>query len=80
MKQQLSKREFVLIAGALALGVFLRTAELGQLAVEHFDEGVYSSTVWYQDLNDAAYPARHLYAPPALPTLIGASAAVAGPK
>jgi dolichyl-phosphate-mannose-protein mannosyltransferase len=80
MKQQLSKREFVLIAGALTLGVFLRTAELGQLAVEHFDEGVYSSTVWYQDLNDAAYPARHLYAPPALPTLIGAFAAVAGPE
>jgi len=80
MKQQLSKCELILVAGAFVLAVFLRTTELDQLAVEHFDEGVYSSTVWYQDLNDGAYPARHLYAPPVLPTLVGVSAAVAGPE
>lgn len=74
MKQRLSWPELVLVAGAVALGCFLRWSEMDQLGVEHFDEGVYSSPVWYHQGSDGTYPSRHLYAPPALPEMIGVAA------
>lgn len=77
MKQRLSRPELVLIAGAVALGCLLRWSQLDQLAVEHFDEGVYSSPLWYFSGSDDVYPSRHLYAPPALPQMIGAAGAFA---
>ncbi len=80
MQHRLSTQELVLVTVAVAIGCYLRFAETDQLAVEHFDEGVYSSTVWYDQLNGMAYPFRHLYAPPALPVMIGAAGSFAGPR
>ena len=70
MKQRLSKQELVLVAGALAIGCFLRWTQTHALAVEHFDEGIYSSVIWYERVSDDPYPSRHLYAPPLLPAAI----------
>ncbi|MCH2203316.1 MAG: glycosyltransferase family 39 protein [Fuerstiella sp.] len=78
MNQRLSTSEFVLVACAAALGCFLRFTAIDQLAVEHFDEGVYSSTVWYPQLRGEVYPSRHLYAPPALPVMIAVASTLAG--
>ena len=80
MRQRLSTQELVQVAGAAALGCYLRFTATDQLAVEHFDEGVYSSSVWYSDLNGSVYPSRHLYAPPALPVLISAASSFAGAR
>ena len=79
MKQRLTKQELVLVAGAAVLGFFLRADATDNLAVEHFDEGVYSSSVWYQQPEGAVYPSRHLYAPPALPLMIAAASRLANP-
>lgn len=40
------------------------------MAVEHFDEGVYASNVWFGPEAGYQYPMRRLYAPSLLPTLI----------
>lgn len=80
MNQRLSKKELVIVAGAVVIGCVLRCAQLNEIAVEHFDEGVYSSTVWYGEVSNEPYPARHLYAPPALPWAIGVTSSVFGPS
>lgn len=50
-------------------GFAARFANLSDVAVEHFDEGVYASNLWFPD-EGYAYPDRHLYAPPLVPSLI----------
>ncbi|QDV20922.1 Dolichyl-phosphate-mannose-protein mannosyltransferase [Gimesia panareensis] len=55
----------VLLAGCLARGLFL-----SDVAVEHFDEGVYASNLWFSAEQGAEYPGRYYYAPPLLPFLI----------
>ena len=60
---------------ALVMAFWLRGSHTQQLAVEHFDEGIYSSATWYDGIFDTPYPARHLYAPPLLPTMINLFAA-----
>lgn len=70
MTSRCSRQELVLVAIALAMGFWLRAAHTEQLAVEHFDEGIYSSVTWYDSLFGESYPMRHLYAPPLLPTAI----------
>lgn len=40
------------------------------MAIEHFDEGVYASNLWFGDEMGYEYPALHLYAPPFLPSMI----------
>src|SRR5258708_7303667 len=54
------------------IGFALRAAGPARLAVEHFDEGVYSSNVFFSDRHNAGghYPDQHLYAPPLVPLLI----------
>ena len=42
---------------------------LSHTAVEHFDEGVYASNVYFGP-PEFAYPRREMYAPPLLPSLI----------
>lgn len=59
----------------MLVGIFLVAATLrfsypGRLAVEHFDEGVYASNIWFGDRPAGVYPEQHLYAPPLLPALI----------
>lgn len=79
MPQRLTRRELVLVAGAVVAACLLRCVRLDQVAIEHFDEGVYSSGVWYGQLSSQPYPGRHLYAPPALPRAIEIAAALIGP-
>lgn len=53
-------------------GIVARTFALSLSAVEHFDEGVYASNVWFGP-PDYAYPLQALYAPPLVPALIEAA-------
>ena len=59
--------EWFLVGGILLVGLALRIAFPGRLAIEHFDEGVYASNIWFDAENENRYPARHLYAPPLHP-------------
>ena len=45
------------------VGIVLRCAFPANIAVEHFDEGVYASNLWCPDMGNR-YPQWHLYAPP----------------
>ena len=65
----ISRTEVCLAVSITVLGLLVRVLFLSDIAVEHFDEGVYASNLWFPD-NDYAYPSRHLYAPPLLPSLI----------
>ncbi|MCA9122539.1 MAG: glycosyltransferase family 39 protein [Planctomycetaceae bacterium] len=48
----------------------MRFAFPSRMAVEHFDEGVYASNIWFGPEAGYQYPMRRLYAPPLLPSLI----------
>lgn len=78
MTTRCSKQELGLVTFALVMGMWLRFAHSDRLAVEHFDEGVYASGLWYDEIFDGAYPMRHLYAPPLLPTLISVVSVIPG--
>ncbi len=60
----------VVVVGA---GLVLRTAFLSRAAVEHFDEGVYASSVWFDETYAHQYPRLHLYGPPLIPWLAKAA-------
>jgi 4-amino-4-deoxy-L-arabinose transferase-like glycosyltransferase len=64
------RAELLLILLIVLAGGCVRFAVPSRMAVEHFDEGVYASNIWFGQENDYRYPARHLYAPPLLPSLI----------
>jgi len=66
-------RRYGLIATLLVCGVVLRIGYPSRAAVEHFDEGVYASNIWFGPETEGKYPARHLYSPPLLPLLIETS-------
>ena len=63
-------RECLLIGGIVLAGFGVRAAFPARMAVEHFDEGVYASNIWFDEEQGFHYPARHLYAPPLLPWLV----------
>lgn len=65
----MTRTELVLILAITAAGCGARFANLSRVAVEHFDEGVYSSNLFFPN-EGFAYPDRHLYAPPLLPSMI----------
>jgi 4-amino-4-deoxy-L-arabinose transferase-like glycosyltransferase len=67
----------LLLAGIL-LGCTLRFWAPGRLGVEHFDEGVYASNLWFDAEAGYRYPNRPLYAPPLVPFLIECSLLVFG--
>ena len=67
---RVSRREWMVVLLILAAGTFFRWAFPDRLAIEHFDEGVYASNVWFGSEDAYEYPYRHLYAPPLLPSLI----------
>lgn len=50
------------------------------MAIEHFDEGVYASNVWFGAEYGFQYPAQYLYAPPLLPSLIEGVLLLFGPS
>lgn len=62
--------ERVLLAFILLIGLAVRVLYLSRTAVEHFDEGVYASNLWFGFEDDFQYPQRHFYAPPLTPWLI----------
>ena len=65
-----SRGELALVFGIVILAAVLRFAFPARMAIEHFDEGVYASNIWFSAEADFRYPARHLYAPPLLPAII----------
>lgn len=70
------------IAAVLAItlaGFALRVASPSRAAVEHFDEGVYATRLWFAEGEDAPYPDRHLYAPPLVPWMVRWSVDLFGP-
>ncbi len=66
-----TRRELVLLGIVLALGALARVLAVWQSAVEHFDEGVYASNIYFGG-PEYAYPQQRFYAPPLLPALIEA--------
>ena len=76
----LASWEWIALGGLLLIAVALRFSFPGRLAVEHFDEGVYASNIWFGDRPDGVYPAQHLYAPPLLPALIEWGFVFCGPS
>jgi len=78
--RRIMPREIVGIAALLLLGGWLRFAKADQMAVEHFDEGVYASNVWFEGTQVDRYPMQHLYAPPLLPAAIEWVVLFGGPQ
>jgi dolichyl-phosphate-mannose-protein mannosyltransferase len=66
----ISRTELLLILLITVLGAALRFVRLDDLAVEHFDEGVYASNLLFTAEEGYEYPQRHLYAPHLLPSLV----------
>ena len=71
--------ELWLLVAVLVCGLVVRVGHLSATSIEHFDEGVYASNVWFEAYGESEYPDRHLYAPPLLPWLIESSIALFGP-
>lgn len=65
----LTRREQFLFAAILLCGATARLRALAHSAVEHFDEGIYASNLYFGAPN-YAYPLQRYYAPPLLPALI----------
>tara|TARA_R110000868_G_scaffold411787_1_gene710772 strand:+ start:72449 stop:74269 length:1821 start_codon:yes stop_codon:yes gene_type:complete len=62
--------EKIVVALILLVGCLLRVLFLSSSGVEHFDEGVYASNLWFSAEQGAEYPGRFYYAPPLFPFLI----------
>lgn len=75
-----SKREILVILLIILTGFGLRFAYPNRVAIEHFDEGVYASNVWFGDTKEKTYPEQHLYAPPFLATVIECLFLTSGPS
>lgn len=67
---KIARWEWIVLAIATLAGAQLRRLFFNSLTIEHFDEGVYASDIWFDADNNFQYPDRHLYAPPLLPELI----------
>lgn len=72
MDRKVSSNEAALLAVVFLAGVLLRVGVISRQAVEHFDEGIYSSVLWYDGAWGESWPSRALYAPPLLSGLISA--------
>ena len=70
--------EAVLIGGLFCVGVLMRLHRLEFETVEHFDEGIYSSVLWYDALFGEKWPGRDFFAPAGLPLLIELGALIPG--
>jgi dolichyl-phosphate-mannose-protein mannosyltransferase len=66
----ISRTELLLILLIAVLGAALRFVRVDDLAIEHFDEGVYASNLIFTAEEGYQYPQRFLYAPPLLPSLV----------
>lgn len=66
----ISRHELIAIVLITLVGIGLRVAFPSRMAVEHFDEGVYASNIFFDAKQGYRFPNQHLYAPPLLPWLI----------
>ncbi|MEO1997010.1 MAG: glycosyltransferase family 39 protein, partial [Planctomycetaceae bacterium] len=73
----LSRREALLVCLLLFAAFLLRVAWFERMAVEHFDEGVYASNLWFG--SESEYPHRQMYAPPLFPSAVEISISLLGP-
>jgi dolichyl-phosphate-mannose-protein mannosyltransferase len=73
------RREWGLVLLIVLIGFVLRFAFPERMAVEHFDEGIYASNLWFDAEQRFRYPARYLYAPPLVPGLLEWSQVLWGP-
>ncbi|QDT45121.1 Dolichyl-phosphate-mannose-protein mannosyltransferase [Gimesia alba] len=64
------RHELIAIVAIILIGCLLRCLFLSGDAIEHFDEGVYASNLWFGIEQGAEYPGRYYYAPPLFPFLI----------
>src|SRR3954453_3594905 len=64
-----TRPERLVLATVLVVGAALRLLAFSRAAVEHFDEGVYASNVYF-GAPDYAYPQQRFFGPPLLPALI----------
>ena len=64
------RTELALVTCIVLIGLMLRIAHPSRISVEHFDEGVYASNLWFTAGEGGAYPYRHLYAPPLWPAVV----------
>lgn len=64
------RHELTLVAMAMLLGIVMRFAHADHMAVEHFDEGIYTSSVWFDSELSDGYPGRQFFAPAGLPAAI----------
>lgn len=62
--------QWLQLIAVLFIALALRAVFLDRTAVEHFDEGVYASNLFFSQAEGSAYPQRHLYAPPLVPALL----------
>ena len=70
-----------LVAAIFLTGLGLRAAWPSRLAVEHFDEGVYASNIFFSDeKGEERYPDQYLFAPPLFPALIEIGMVISGPS
>lgn len=74
------RAELILLLLVALAAFLLRFAHPARMAVEHFDEGVYASGVWFDADDGYRYPDRHLYAPPLLPLSIESLILLMGPS
>lgn len=58
------------LAAAVLVTLVTRLWQPWQLSVEHFDEGVYASNVWFDEDSRWRYPGRAFYSPPLVPAII----------
>jgi 4-amino-4-deoxy-L-arabinose transferase-like glycosyltransferase len=72
-RDRAGRGELLLLIVVVGFGLILRTAFLSRAAVEHFDEGVYASGVWFDETYAHQYPRLHLYGPPLIPWLAKAA-------
>jgi 4-amino-4-deoxy-L-arabinose transferase-like glycosyltransferase len=66
----ISRHELAVAVLVTLVGFGLRVAFPSRMAVEHFDEGVYASNLFFDASQGFRFPNQHLYAPPLLPWLI----------
>lgn len=72
--------EWLYFAAVMLIAAITRFWNLGSVAVEHFDEGVYASGIYCSHLEPAfEYPLRHLYAPPVWPSVLAETITWFGP-
>lgn len=78
MKSLVLRQELVLVAILFIVSCGLRWWHLDREAIDHFDEGVYSSVLWHNEQTGQSYPSREFFAPPGLPFCIWLSSWVPG--